>query len=54
VPWLERVYEETPCSSCRQEAVVQLKALRHVPALMIAQWPLDAASDAVALSEAAA
>lgn len=54
VPWLVRVYEETPCSNCRQEAVVQLNALGRVPAWMAAEWPFDVDADLLALTEAAA
>jgi hypothetical protein len=54
VTWLVRVYEETPCSTCRRRAVENLVAVGRVPDWIAVEWPFDAAADAVALTEAAA
>jgi hypothetical protein len=45
VPWLVRVYEETPCSSCRHNAVGQLAALGRLPDWIAAEWPFDVEVD---------
>jgi hypothetical protein len=45
VPWLVRVYEETPCSNCRHKAVGQLTALGRLPDWMAAEWPFDVEAD---------
>ncbi len=46
VPWLVRVYEETPCSNCRHTAVGQLTALGRLPDWIEAEWPFDVEVDA--------
>lgn len=46
LPWLVRVYEETPCSHCRHKAVGQLTALGRLPDWIAAEWPFDAEVDA--------
>ncbi len=54
VAWLVRVYEETPCSTCRRRVVKYLMAVGRVPDWIAMEWPFDAAVDAVALNEASA
>lgn len=46
VPWLVRIYEETPCSNCRHKAVAQLTALGRLPDWIAAEWPFDVEVDA--------
>lgn len=41
LPWLVRVYKETPCSNCRHKAVAQLTALGRLPDWIAAEWPFD-------------
>jgi len=45
VPWLVRVYEETPCSNCRHRAVGQLTALGRLPDWIAAEWRFDVEVD---------
>lgn len=54
LPWLVRVYEETPCSTCRRRVVKYLMAVGRVPDWIAMEWPFDAAVDAVELNDASA